>query len=228
MHVQASVRSLNLFLKGDSYPLMEHIWVSEYLNVDSRQWELSSRLEVAWHMTEELPAILVPLDGVQNVGGAQRPAARQLRSSSQRHMGRHAQLQQLQARDSVFCEQRKKQKSLLKENKIILHDVFKPFFKTILLIVFLTYKFCDRVVQRCLNYVEKSRAHHECEYLLSVPQSPLQGHISLQRRRSQRASSEQGSWKYKPSLCRYFGNMWQTHLTGRTRLPRRVTNCADP
>lgn len=82
---------------------------TDYLNIHTRQRKLPPRLCFSWHMPEELPAVFVPLDGVEYVGRPKLPPAREMRTRAQWHVCWHAQLQQLQAGSSVVCQQGKNQ-----------------------------------------------------------------------------------------------------------------------
>lgn len=78
-----------------------------YLKIYFNSWqgELPPRLGFPGHMAEELPAVLVPLNGVEHVCGPERPAARELGARAQGHVGGHAQLLKLEAGHAILCEQ---------------------------------------------------------------------------------------------------------------------------
>lgn len=105
-YTHESLETFLIFSLTSKYPVVAQNPHTTDLNIDARQRELPTRLVVPRHVSEELLAVLVPLDGVQHVSGAQCPAARQGRARAQCNVRRHAQFQQLKACDSVLCGQK--------------------------------------------------------------------------------------------------------------------------
>lgn len=73
-----------------------------HLYIDTRQRKLPPRFHVSGHVPEELFPVLVPLDRVENVCGAQLPPAGERGTGAQRHVRWHPQLQQLQGCYSII------------------------------------------------------------------------------------------------------------------------------